>query len=366
MRHISEISDILKQHCSIDKRLLKTVALMVCALLQMRTVNLKQLAPAIAQGIKYESAYRKLQRLMEKLSVDMLSLSVCLLSWFYKVDEKIYLVIDRTQWQWGKHKINFLVIAVPYKRIAIPLIWVLLPKKGNSSHQERIALLERLFRRIPQERIKGVIGDREFIGQHWFRWLANKEIPFYMRIIDNANTTNTRGLEVKVASLFYDLKPGDMRTLTGKRVVYGNRVYLTGSRLTSGELMVVASLTDKACAINVYKERWEIETLFQNLKSRGFDMESTHMTDLDKLHNLMGIVTIAACWAYRSGSWRIDEGELIKVKKHGRPSKSLFRHGLDKLQSLLFQPFSWKKWKPLIALWKELKSPKPVTTSCIE
>ena len=129
MRHISEIADILKEHCSIDKRLLKTVALMVCALLQMRTVNLKQLAPAIAQGIKAESAYRKLQRLMGKLTIDMLTLSAWLLSWFYEANEKFYLAIDRTQWQWGKYKINYLVIAVPYKRMAIPLFWVMLPKK---------------------------------------------------------------------------------------------------------------------------------------------------------------------------------------------------------------------------------------------
>ena len=76
---------------------------------------------------------------MDKLSIDTLALSVWLLSWFYEADETIYLAIDRTQWQWGKHKINFLVVAVPYKRIAIPLIWVLLPKKGNSNHQERAA-----------------------------------------------------------------------------------------------------------------------------------------------------------------------------------------------------------------------------------
>ena len=187
-----------------------------------------------------------------------------------------------------------------------------------------------------------------------------------MRIIDNANTTNARGLEVKVVSLFYDLKPGNIRALTGKRKLYGNQVYLTGSRLASGELMVIASLTDEGCAITIYKERWEIETLFQNLKSRGFDMESTHMTDLDKLDRLMGVLTIAVCWAYRTGSWRIDQGELIKVKKHGRPEKSLFRHGLDKLQSLLLQPFSWRAWKPLIALWKELKPPKPLAASCVE
>ena len=43
----------------------------------------------------------------------------------------------------------------------------------------------------------------------------------------------------------------------------------------------------------------------------------------------MGILTTAIYWAYRTVSWRIAQGEIIKVKKHG----------LDKLQALLFQPF---------------------------
>ena len=55
-----------------------------------------------------------------------------------------------------------------------------------------------------------------------------------MRIIDNTNTTTARGLEVKVASLFYDLKAGNIRALKGLRKLYGNRIYLTGSCLTNG------------------------------------------------------------------------------------------------------------------------------------
>ncbi|MCY4177333.1 MAG: hypothetical protein OXD32_02405 [Endozoicomonadaceae bacterium] len=35
----------------------------------------------------------------------------------------------------------------------------------------------------------------------------------------------------------------------------------------------------------------------------------------------------------RTGMWRIDEGEHIKIKKHGCPERSSFRHGLDKLQT---------------------------------
>ena len=39
MQHISKITDILKEYFSIDKRLLKTVALMICTLLQLRIVS---------------------------------------------------------------------------------------------------------------------------------------------------------------------------------------------------------------------------------------------------------------------------------------------------------------------------------------
>ncbi|MCY4328954.1 MAG: hypothetical protein OXC48_02540 [Endozoicomonadaceae bacterium] len=60
-----------------------------------------------------------------------------------------------------------------------------------------------MFEFIPKERIKGVIGDREFIGKHWFHWLTEHNIPFYMRIIDNANTANKKGMEVKVSWLLY-------------------------------------------------------------------------------------------------------------------------------------------------------------------
>ena len=283
------------------------------------------------------------------------------LDYFSLMYEIFGLTIDRTQWQLGKSKINFLVIAVPYKRMAIPLFWMLLEKKGNSNYKERINVLERLFKYIPQKRIKGVIGDREFIGGNWFDWLIRHDIPFYMRIIDNANVINRKGLAVKVKWLFRSLKPGHIRALPGKRELYRHRhrhkVYLTGSRFINGELMVVASLTNDCCAISVYKERWEIECLFQNLKSRGFDMESTHLTDPAKLNRLMGVLTIAACWAYKTGAWCIEKEEHVKVKKHGRPEKSLFRHGLNKLQNLLLKPFSWRAWKPLIMLWKELLPP---------
>jgi hypothetical protein len=46
--------------------------------------------------------------------------------------------------------------------------------------------------------------------------------------------------------------------------------------------MVVASDSQCENAIENYCERWEIETLFQCLKGRGFDFETTHIWTFDK------------------------------------------------------------------------------------
>jgi hypothetical protein len=361
-RYISELTDILKVPFPMDKRKRECLAGFILAVIQVRTVNLAELALCITGNAKPSSAYRRLQRLLSTLPLCSAQLGCWLLGWFYDEDDQFYLSMDRSNWRWGKININFLVIGVPYKRMAIPLLWVMLPKQGNSNTDERIALLKELFRFLPSHRVKGLLGDREFVGKRWFEWLEKREIAFYIRVKQNYLTTTCNGQETTVEALFYHLAPGEKQALKTKRSLFGRRVYLTGSRLESGELMVIASLHADTCAITAYLERWEIETLFENLKSRGFDFESTHITDTGKLERLMGVLAIAACWAYRSGMWRIDEGELIRVKKHGRPAVSLFRHGLDALRSLLLQPTTWRAWKPLIHLWRELKTclPQPL------
>jgi len=62
------------------------------------------------------------------------------------------------------------------------------------------------------------------------------------------------------------------------------------------------------------------------LKTRGFDLESTHMTDPKRLEKLMVFLAIAFGWAHIIGEWR-HEIKPIKIKKHGRPAQSLF--GMD-------------------------------------
>lgn len=248
-----------------------------------------------------------------------------------------YLTFDRTHWQWGKRDINILMLAVVYKGIAVPVYWMLLNKKGNSNTRERIALLKRFIREFGKARIIKFLADREFVGEKWFNWLQSEGIDFAIRVKKNTRVTNGRGCLVQARHLFRTLKPGETLVLAGARKMTGTAVYLSALRLDDGELLIVATAKPCVDAIETYALRWQIETLFGCLKSRGFNFEDTHVTDRRRIKRLLVVAVIAFCWAHRVGEWQHGQVKPIKIKKHQRPAKSIFRLGLDVINEALFQ-----------------------------
>lgn len=125
----------------------------------------------------------------------------------------------------------------------------------------------------------------------------------------------------------------ETQILSGKRFVWGRLVYVSALRLDNGELLIV--ITPECCdtAISDYGKRWGIETLLGMFKTRGFCLESTHFRDSERLSKLVALMTLALCWAVKMGEW-LHQLNPIKVKKHGRQAKSIFRYGLDYLRSI--------------------------------
>jgi hypothetical protein len=113
-----------------------------------------------------------------------------------------YLSLDRTNWKWGSINSNLLVLAVVYRGAAIPVYWLPLNKRGNSSSRERIALMKRFIHQFGRDRIKGLLADREFIGDEWLGWLRKEKIPFVIRIRNNLDTETTGGERIRVDRLF--------------------------------------------------------------------------------------------------------------------------------------------------------------------
>ncbi|RDH42999.1 IS4 family transposase [Zooshikella ganghwensis] len=337
MKNISELTVILKASLGWSKPRTELLSHLLCALFAVRTVNLKTIANAIRSSATEDSRYRQLQRFFAQFEPSYQQLGRFLLRLFFSQDDLLYLTIDRTNWQFGKCNINILMLGIAYKKIAIPIYWVLLDKKGNSNTQERIDLLKKSLVIFRGYKITGLLGDREFVGKSWFRYLQKNKIPFYIRIKKNLNVTDSQGKVTKVESLFSGLKSNEACYIDEAIQLTGVFVCLSALRLSAGELLIIASSEAGKNSIDIYARRWEIETLFQCLKSRGFNLEDTHITEQSRVRKMVGVLAIAFCWSIKTGEWRCEQGETIRIKKHGRPQKSLFRHGLDLLQQIGLQ-----------------------------
>lgn len=328
MEHISELRGILNGYLGWNKARATCFVKMLLALMVTRTVNLNKLACAFLSDKEQASRFRRLQRFFAQFKIDYDEIAGFIFRMFFINNGQWYLTMDRTNWQWGKSDINILTLGIVFKGAAIPIYWMLLDKRGNSDTAERIELIEKFIKKFGKNCIAGLLADREFIGKDWFNWLLIEKISFYIRIKNNTVTTNSQGYEVDIDALFYGLKPGEQRAISGKRKVWSHNLYLCGLRLLDGELLIVATNELPENAIKIYGLRWEIETLFGCLKGRGFNFEDTHVTHLERIKKIFVLLAIAFCWAHKTGEWQ-HEVKPIKIKKHGRLAISLFRYGLD-------------------------------------
>ena len=328
----------------------KFVAAFVLALVSVKTVNLVELACAFAGRAQQDSQYKKLQRFFRFFELpfaDIAQFVVALLG----VSGPWTLTLDRTNWKFGKAELNLLVLGIVHQGIAYPLVWTALDKAGNSDTEERITVLEIFLDLFGKEQIACLVADREFVGRAWLRWLRQQEIHFHLRVRANYLVTNGRGKLVHAYKLFRATRVQQVLVLPQARRMWGDEWYFSGCYLGSGEYLILVSPSLAEDAVAQYAKRWEIETLFAALKTRGFCLESTHLTDPLRLERLVALLALAFCWCHKIGEWLHTQKQL-QLKKHERKPKSLFRRGFDQLRRVLvnFTHFDLPMWQCLINL----------------
>jgi len=186
---------------------------------------------------------------------------------------KWQLSLDRTNWKWGRIDINFLVLSAAGGAIGVPLIWKSLPKRGNSSLEERIEVIEKFIDIFGHSQISELLADRAFIGKSWLGWLKSKRIPFTIRLKKNILLKSAEQKDVPVLRLFFNLKHGEKRYIKQKKEVLGVPLWLASTRNEKGQLIMVATTHEPKQALARYKKRGNIEILFGFLKSKAFNFE---------------------------------------------------------------------------------------------
>ncbi|CAO4835066.1 MAG: hypothetical protein FADNKDHG_01550 [Holosporales bacterium] len=97
----------------------------------------------------------------------------------------MHLILDRTNWKFGKQDINYLVLAVRIDNIVFPLFWTMIDHQGNSEQQNRIELLNQFKEVFGLKNVESLSADREFIGKDWIAFLLKNNVPFVIRVKEN-------------------------------------------------------------------------------------------------------------------------------------------------------------------------------------
>ena len=309
------------------------ICLFVIAVIKVGLGGLFQIATAFERNVKGSSSLRRIERFLNKYPLDFQIITRLIIE--LKEIQKwknIVLCLDRTNWKVGKEHINILLLSVAYEGVAIPLCWSVVSKGGNSSTQERIDLLERFFNQFPCLSIQAIVADREFIGYKWFSYLKEKDFHFVMRLRSNFKAER-KGKTKTVKEWCRGLKVSETYQLDGTFIVNGVEVYLSVSKTEKG-YVYLASPVFVEDIFQIYKQRWEIETLFKALKTQGFNLENTKIASPSKIAKLLALCAIAFVWCYKIGEWKSQKVK-IRVCSNGHQEYSFFRYGLIHIKELV-------------------------------
>jgi hypothetical protein len=330
-RHEVELSRVLEEHLAWHYARLECAKGMILGIVQAGSVQLHQIASKFCSAAKPDSRVKRFYRLIRFQNIDFKMICMAIMA-ILCLPGPLTLTLDRSNWQYGKNSLNFLVLAVVYQGISIPLLWVNLGREGNSDTAERKQLMQRLLRIIDASAVRCLLADREFIGEDWFKWLNENKIPFCIRIKGNTQIRHKNGGYVTVLSQIHHLAPGETRHWDAHKI-WGVPVQLIAFKRENGDPVVLAATVGLSVdLLALYRKRWTIECLFKSLKSNGFSWEGSKITDPARSEKLFALVALAFAFTVKIGAIAANVIPIPVKKTLNRPLYNLFSYGLKYLK----------------------------------
>ena len=358
---------------SLSKPLTNTLSLLIVCLLEDSKAHISRLGKSLAVNGPSEMAC--IQRIRRFLSNKKLSPSMTLVPLIRlmrpllsKLPE-IVLTMDRTDWGKRRKHINILSVAVSYKGRAMPLFWIVLNRKGNSSFKHWKQVLTPVIKGLQQmEWLSGkpiiVVADREFASPKLAEWLKNTYgVEATLRIKASMYTKSENMPETKIAELIKKMGKGSQRVLHNQIITrdstFKMNVILTWEEKYKEAMVVATTLNDPYKANKVYGKRFGIEPMHKDWKTNAFCLENTRVTDPKRIETLLIPIAFAYILCVLEGERKEEAEEVIKPPKGKGRMVGLFLSGLREISTklrragikqfrifikILLQPF-FKAWK---------------------
>lgn len=299
----SIIADLEKRLPRQRKTQREKLGLLVATMLQVRSANLMDLAAALPRAAdRTDMRYQWITRLLGN------SLVICdevmepfareVLERAAADGEPVPLILDQSKVS-DRHQV--LMLALRLGERAVPLAWRVEATEGAIGFESQRALLDAVAPWLPDGARVRLMGDRFYGTADLIGWCQQRRWDYRLRlkgnltVFDGPDVTTTAACAKQKAFLLEDVE------LTARRV----RTHIGIIHDPGHAEPWIIAMSERPGYLRTldYGQRWGIEPMFSDFKTRGFGIEDTQIRITDRLDRLILVMALALYWAVSTGLW---------------------------------------------------------------
>jgi hypothetical protein len=260
---------------------------------------------------------------------------------FLSTVRHLTLVIDGSQM--GSKHVTLMVSIVLGKR-AIPLFWVV--KKGKKGHfptemhldviRKAVASIRSI---VSKETTLTLLGDGEFDSVELQRCCRQElHIGYVFRTAcDSVMYENDDEFKPKDIKLDSNVKSLFIPSIDFSKEKFEDVHFLCwfDPKIYDDPLFLVSTFDNAPDIMDAYKKRFAIETMFKDLKTRGFNLHKNRLGKASTVANLIMVAALAFCFMMNFGIANTDNPLKIKIQRNDKNTNSVFSYAVLLLQYLI-------------------------------
>lgn len=291
---------------------------MIHSMLLSRHSSLERLGSNLPVEIDFASRVKKCKRWLDSKYTDCQTFFTPFILKILKgigSNRRLVFVIDGSEVGNGN---TCLMISLNWRKRSIPVCWIVRRcKKGHlpvNAHLAVVQLLSKLIEEMPNEVF--LLGDGEFDSTELQKYCIDQKWHYVFRSAKNTIIHTQNGDQFELGSLYPEIGANYFLLqdayMTKKRYGLINAL-VWHNRKHKKPIYLISNIEWAKDIMDLYKKRFSIETIFSDIKSRGFNINKVRIKDTNRINSLLIIVALTYLMVFALGTYKDHFESLLPL-----------------------------------------------------
>ncbi len=313
----------------------RPLALFVLGMLWAGRVSLRAVAATLPLAVADASIERRLHRWLRNEHVQVGPLWRGLLPWLLasRAGQPVLLVLDPTP---HNGDATILCLGIVCRRRILPVAWRVVRQKTHWP-QPQLTYLRAMFAEVaaalPPDCPVTLIGDRALPSAELVDAAGAVGWDVVFRLSADARQGHTVRLPDGRVCPIWDLVTGPGQRRASPVAIFKKAgwrsLHLTihWGRDQDAPWLLLSTQPGGPAQVRAYRRRAHAEATYADCKTRGWNIEASRVTALDRLDRLLLVLHLVFWWATQLGLRAIRQGDRWRFDRAGRRDLSVIRIG---------------------------------------